>query len=225
MRPLYKWVSYGVGAVLASEVAAFIYRKWRREREIFVSIITRDSEDFREQKGDRALLYKDLDPANCLRHIMMLERLIDSAKFSINICMYIFTAQKLAQALIRAKERGVKVRVILEKSMENSSNSQRIPLLKANIAVRIWSEFTFHHKFMLIDVPDFDNENAISDIQDVPFNIPNNGLVLMGSLNFTLEALTKNHESIIITSHADTISYFTRNFFTMWGQLDMTPSQ
>lgn len=61
-----------------------------------------------------------------------LERIIDfidSAEKTIDLAMYIFTCQELAEAMYRAQHRGVKVRVIGEKSMAYSSGSQMLKFM------------------------------------------------------------------------------------------------
>lgn len=51
-------------------------------------------------------------------------QLINSANTSINLSMYIFTCNSLANAIIEAHARGVIVRIITEQSMLYSTNSQ-----------------------------------------------------------------------------------------------------
>lgn len=223
MTTVLKWLVYGTGTVLASEVIYHVYRKWSSDPEINISIITRDPRDLRKESKYLSILYKDLEPTNVNRHACMLEKLIDSANVSINVCIYIFTSNKLHEALVRAKNRGVKVRIIMEKSMETSSGSQRFNFERADIPIRIEGKSTFHHKFMLIDVPHKRNlvsSTSFVDGKAQPFFVPKNGLLVTGSLNYTNEAMINNHENIIITSNRDLINPYIWNFFYLWDSLE-----
>lgn len=51
-------------------------------------------------------------------------KLINSARISICLSMYIFTCKSLANAIVEAHARGVVVRIITDTSMLYSSNSQ-----------------------------------------------------------------------------------------------------
>ena len=63
--------------------------------------------------------------AYCIKkNVSKMIEYIDSAKSSILLCMYIFTCQELADAIINAHERGIKIRVIAEETMAYSTGSQ-----------------------------------------------------------------------------------------------------
>lgn len=164
-------------------------------------------------------LYRDI-PVGPMRHYRAIGRLLDSARQSINICMYIFTSDYLSSALIRAHKRGVIVRLIIEESIESSSNSQIKQLLQQKIPVRVESRHTMHHKFLLIDVPhEFNDSQVAMDMEELPFYLPYSGLLLTDSLNYTMEAFTNNQVNFILTSNQQRISDYMDHFLEMWVEL------
>lgn len=124
--------------------------------------------------------------------------LASSAKETIDIEVYVFTYYPLADALIDAKERGVDVRVILEPRLDDNTASQKLfSYLSANgIEVR-WASMTYtltHSKFMVID----------------------GKKVLVGSINFSKNALTTNREAGVIVT-GDVVRSFSDVFEKDWG--------
>jgi len=103
--------------------------------------------------------------------------LMNSASSSIDVEVYTFTNRRLADALIDAAERGVKVRVILEARLDDPKpNENTAKYLSANgVSVRFASpKFTLtHSKLMVID-----GKKA-----------------LVGSINFSNNAVLKNREA------------------------------
>ena len=100
---------------------------------------------------------------------------IDNAKNRIYVCMYAFTHEELAHALIRAHSRGVSVKVFIDRGMANGTCKKLKALLKQyNIPT-----FTnlgsglLHHKCALID-------NTFT----------------FGSANWTMAAFHKNEEHL-----------------------------
>lgn len=78
---------------------------------------------------------KDLDKcshkycrAKTVREII---RNIDSARHLVCLCMYQISIDLFSEALIKAKKRGVKIRIITDKVMIESSNSKIIKLERA----------------------------------------------------------------------------------------------
>ncbi len=96
---------------------------------------------------------------------------INQADAFINIAMYIFTDREIALPLIKARERGVKVRLYLDKEQVDYKYSQSRFLVQKGIKTRISSNnYIMHHKFAIID----------------------NRLLLTGSYNWTFSANHRN---------------------------------
>lgn len=105
--------------------------------------------------------------------------LINNAKESIDVEMYVFSSRDLQQALINARNRGVKIRVILEQEILSNEESF-YNLISNDIDVK-WAPRKFsrtHSKFMIID----------------------RKLVFVGSTNFSYSAVTSNREAAVVTS-------------------------
>jgi cardiolipin hydrolase len=139
--------------------------------------------------------------------------------------MYIFTSKILADALKSVYEKGVKIYVIVDHSMEAASGTQIQNLKEKGIAVKICYSNTLHHKFCLIDVPYNNNvfategsSETVMNCDDKPcqVNIPKNGILINGSLNWTREALTSNYENFIVTSNRKVINEYYDEFVERW---------
>jgi phosphatidylserine/phosphatidylglycerophosphate/cardiolipin synthase-like enzyme len=102
---------------------------------------------------------------------------IDQAQSEVLVQAYGFTHNAIAQALVRAHQRGVKVRVILDEKSE-STNRYVISLLRnAGIALFNDAEHAISH-----------NKVMVMDAQ----------VVVTGSFNFTQSAETRNAENLLI---------------------------
>jgi phosphatidylserine/phosphatidylglycerophosphate/cardiolipin synthase-like enzyme len=120
---------------------------------------------------------------------------IDGAKKSIKVMAYGFTATNLAEALVRAKRRGVDVGLIQdEKSAQN--NRETLPiLLEASIEVRSDGKHAIqHNKVMLID----------------------DDIVITGSYNFTKSAESRNAENIMIVRSTYAAKRYADNWKSHW---------
>lgn len=116
---------------------------------------------------------------------------IDNARRNIDISVYRFTNRDIARALQEANKRGVKIRVLLDRSQE----IKKLPLdLKGkNIEVRQDKRKygLMHNKFMIID----------------------RKMVVAGSYNWTDEAEKVNRENLIVIPHS---MRFKREFEWLW---------
>jgi phosphatidylserine/phosphatidylglycerophosphate/cardiolipin synthase-like enzyme len=120
---------------------------------------------------------------------------IDGAKKSIKVMAYGFTATNLAEALVRAKRRGVDVGLVQdEKSAQN--NRETLPiLLAAGIEVRSDGKHAIqHNKVMLID----------------------DDIVITGSYNFTKSAEKRNAENIMIVRSTYAAKRYADNWKAHW---------
>ena len=104
---------------------------------------------------------------------------IDGAQESLDIEMYLFTSYDAYDALVRAKERGVRVRILLEaEPMNNANDGMCGKLMDEGISVKYYQGERLHSKFIIRDGKE----------------------VLVGSHNFSYSALNKNREASVIFS-------------------------
>ena len=117
--------------------------------------------------------------------------LIDGAEDTIEIAMFTFTLDSVADALIRAKERGVRVTVIIENRQRNVLGSVYSRLLDEGLDIRLdKNPGSMHHKFMIID----------------------RKIVWTGSYNFSRNANDRNDENIIIFHDQEIAGIFAAEF-------------
>jgi len=114
------------------------------------------------------------DPAAVSRII----NLIDRAKKSIKVAMYTFTRRDFAEALARAKLRGIVVEVVIDRNSSRSSSKKIARYLhREGIPLNINTDAGLsHHKMMYIDKK----------------------ILVNGSANWTKAAFTQNNDCFII---------------------------
>jgi len=120
---------------------------------------------------------------------------INQAEAFINIAMYVFTDKQIAASLINAQDKGVKVRVYLDKSQIESTYSISRLLVERGIKTRISSNnYIMHNKFAIID----------------------NRLLLTGSYNWTFSANNRNDENLMVIDDSGIIEIFQNQFINLW---------
>jgi phosphatidylserine/phosphatidylglycerophosphate/cardiolipin synthase-like enzyme len=104
---------------------------------------------------------------------------------------YSFTSAPIAQALVAARRRGVKVQVILDKSQRTERYSEADFLQHNDIPTKIDAEHAIaHNKIMIID----------------------GYLVLTGSFNFTRAAEDRNAENLLVVNDSVLAKQFVSNW-------------
>jgi len=120
---------------------------------------------------------------------------INQAEAFINIAMYIFTDREIALPLIKAQERGVKVRLYLDKDQVDYQYSQSRFLVQKGIRTRIsTNNYIMHNKFAIID----------------------NRILLTGSYNWTFSANNRNDENLMVIDNPEMIELFQNQFEKLW---------
>ena len=123
---------------------------------------------------------------------------IDDSKEFINIAMYTFTDREIAQAIIRAKDRGVNIKIYLDRSQVNAEYSKSRYFINNGIeeGIRISSNnYIMHNKFAVID----------------------NEIVITGSYNWTASAGERNDENLLIIDDKNIIEKYQNQFNNLWN--------
>ena len=116
---------------------------------------------------------------------------INKAEKTIFVQAYSFTSAPIAQALVEAHKRKVKVEVILDKSQRTEKYSSADFLIHAGIPTFIDSKHAIaHNKIIIVD----------------------GELVITGSFNFTKSAEEHNAENLLIIGRKDIASKYTKNW-------------
>ncbi len=131
-------------------------------------------------------------------------RAFNKAEKSIDAAIYAFTSRKIAKALIDAKNRGVKVRVIIDIGTARSKHCMGPLLERAGIPVRYKKGSgggLMHNKYAVID----------------------GRTVVTGSFNWTNSAEKRNDENlVVITNSPATAKRYERNFEKLWRLAELS---
>lgn len=141
-------------------------------------------------------------------------RRVNSAKYSIDICFYNITLDEVAQVLIGAYKRGVRVRLIYDDDYEGNSAIQLIknagvPNINDSFGSNSGSKY-MHNKFMIIDHID---TTSFSD-----------DWVWTGSYNLSYSATYENAENVIEIQDQALAACYTIEFNEMWGSDTEVPN-
>jgi phosphatidylserine/phosphatidylglycerophosphate/cardiolipin synthase-like enzyme len=116
---------------------------------------------------------------------------LSTAKSSILVQAYSFTSAPIAEALVKAHKRGVKVQVILDRSQRTQKYSSATFLVNSGIPTRIDAAHAIaHNKVMIID----------------------NEIVITGSFNFTKAAEEKNAENLLVIRNRELAARYADNW-------------
>ncbi|KAG7296288.1 hypothetical protein JYU34_021412 [Plutella xylostella] len=167
---------------------------------------------------------------NCFKLI----RYIKSARETMDVCMYLITSNEIAEQIIRLGQRHVLVRIIVDSEMALSPPSQ-IKRLKEYSFIQVQTSnksVLMHHKFCVIDGPNAIKRKNILKSYAEKLNIhvsatqtstqlkpkPSKAFVMSGSLNWSTQAMVSNCESVIVTSNANIVSKFEKEFDSLWTE-------
>lgn len=129
--------------------------------------------------------------------------LLDGAQESVDLAVYAFTDSDLASAVVRAHQRGVKVRVVMD--ARHSANRDSLDEFLAGRGVELGldrgqgKKGMMHHKFAVID----------------------GATVVAGSFDWTANAEEKNHADALIISEAGAAALYAAEFQRLWDEAQM----
>lgn len=128
---------------------------------------------------------------------------INDSRQSLDIAIYDLTLKSIGDAILKAKDRGVQIRVIADLRSSENHNSLISTLKSENIPVKLWGgehnqSGLMHNKFMILD-----------------------GQILeTGSYNYTFDATKRNAENQMYISDSQTISHYQDEFNRLWDELN-----
>jgi len=119
---------------------------------------------------------------------------INNSGKSIDIAMYSFTKREIAQALVKAKKRGVNIRIVLDKQRSSNKYNKYRYFMNNGITPKLIDR-TMHNKFAIID----------------------GKLVITGSYNWTANAERNNYENILfIRNSPKLVKAYLNEFEGLW---------
>jgi phosphatidylserine/phosphatidylglycerophosphate/cardiolipin synthase-like enzyme len=125
-------------------------------------------------------------------------RLFAESREHCDVCVFTITDDRLADALLAAHRRGVRVRVLTDDEKAHDLGSDIGQFEAAGVPVRVdRSPFHMHHKYAL-----FDGKRLVN-----------------GSYNWTRGAARDNQENVVVTDDPVLIAAFAAAFERLWAQL------
>jgi phosphatidylserine/phosphatidylglycerophosphate/cardiolipin synthase-like enzyme len=126
---------------------------------------------------------------------------IDQARRRVWLAMFVLTDDLLSSAVLRAKRRGVDVRLLLDGEQFDSMPGADGPRLeeagvrvvRAHVTKASGGQAHMHHKFVVLD-----------------------GVVLSGSFNWTWQASHSNCENLCLLRDRALVRDFAQEFLTLW---------
>lgn len=124
---------------------------------------------------------------------------IDNATWGLLIALYSFTNDHLGDAVIRAHQRGVNVRILLDDEQEEAEGGEYPKLVAAGIPVMV-EHVTgrMHHNFAVIGAD----------------------LVITGSYNWSDSVDEKNFENVVFITCKKIAFEYTKEFIRIWTALE-----
>jgi len=120
---------------------------------------------------------------------------IDKAKTFIYVAMYTFTSRQVAQALLRARKRGVDVKLCSDSGQTEYKYSKVGFLENKGVPTKLIDGSGYmHNKFCVID----------------------GATVITGSYNWTVSADLRNNEDLLIIKSAEIAKQYKRQFGRLW---------
>ena len=127
--------------------------------------------------------------------IRLVQRTISKAEQSVDVAAYSFTSYKIADALIAAHNRGVAVRILLDKGQGKRHYKAIEDLQAAGIPIRINHHYAImHNKYIIID----------------------SKTVETGSFNYTQNAELHNAENVIVIKNNKKLA---KSYMQDWQKL------
>lgn len=137
-------------------------------------------------------IFCNVDPGACQQRVI---ELIDSANSTLQCAVFSFTLEEVANALVRAKDRGVDVWVVTESSQLDTAVSDILE--NSGVFFRLdGNPRSMHHKFVVVDQQ----------------------IVGSGSFNWTFFADTQNDENLMVFDSKDIASAFGHEFERVWEE-------
>lgn len=120
---------------------------------------------------------------------------IAMAKKTIDIAMYSFSSRPIVTELIKAKDRGVRIRVYMDKGQEAAKYSGSRFMMKNGFDVKFdRGSGLMHNKFALID----------------------GATLITGSFNWTRQAEYYNRENLLVITDPAVVGRYRDRFESLW---------
>ena len=136
------------------------------------------------------------NPSNEQRVVNMFR----TCKKTLDLAIFTFTRDSIAQAILEAQQRGVKIRCIGDDGNSKVKGSDVRLLASVGIPCKTDNNLRFH----------MHNKMAIID----------NSVVITGSFNWTSQAVNKNQDNILFIEDKDIASQYTDYYNKIWDSFN-----
>lgn len=143
-------------------------------------------------------------------------QLIREAKSSIHCAVYMFTNAQIAKALLQAAQRGVEIKLIVDKSTVESDYGKALMLKQGGADVVVYNPLKISTSLVaplrfgnkpFSDMPLMHNKFAIFDKK----------IVFTGSFNWTVSANTRNQENVVVIDEPEVAKSYEAHFAYLFG--------
>ena len=124
---------------------------------------------------------------------------MESTTSVLDLAIHEITSLDMAQALVKAKQRGVRVRVIADSKQANIRTSKITYLIQQGILVKVLGgkeKEVMNHRFAILD----------------------GKRVLTGSFDWSEASLKWNYENILILHESEVVATYQKEFDRLWRE-------
>ena len=132
-------------------------------------------------------------PSTCCEDNIV--ELIQSSQNSIDIAIYAFTNQKIYDALKAAKDKGITIKIVTDKTQSKGKSSLAPALINDGFDIRIKKKYRIEHN---------------------KFGIFDGKTVITGSYNWTESATRNNSENCLVEKRITVVKKYGKRFGELW---------
>ena len=136
-------------------------------------------------------------PERSIKEILLRE--IESTTSTINLAIHEMTSPDMAQALLKAKDRGVKVRVITDSKQAKMKSSQITHLIQQGIPIKVL-------------------RGKDHGVMNYRFAIFDGKKVATGSFDWSEASEKWNYETILIIGESEAVASYQKEFDRLWRE-------
>jgi phosphatidylserine/phosphatidylglycerophosphate/cardiolipin synthase-like enzyme len=136
-------------------------------------------------------------PEEGIKEIILKE--VEASTSTIDLAILEITSPDMARALLNAKQRGVKVRIIADSRHANSKPSQITYLIRGGIPVKVLGgakKGVMNHRFVILD----------------------GARVITGSYGWTEASERWNYENILVLEKSEAVTSYQKEFERLWRE-------
>jgi phosphatidylserine/phosphatidylglycerophosphate/cardiolipin synthase-like enzyme len=136
-------------------------------------------------------------PSNCCENNIV--ELINKSNETIDIAIYSFTNEKIYESLLNAKNRGIAIRIVADKTQSKGRSSLIPKLQEQGFDIRIKKKVKIEHN---------------------KFGVFDKNMIITGSYNWTTAATKSNSENCMLDKRKTRVSSYDKRFNELWDMYE-----